>query len=85
MQFSMTADTEKDAGSDFAHLTNTSIHSFSWDNITVTVKERQTKLPKDILSSVSGVVKAGMFITVPPCTTVAHSTTGEMLALMGPR
>jgi hypothetical protein len=53
-------DIEKDAGSDYAHLTNTSIQSFSWDNITVTVKDRQTKQPKDILSGVNGIIKAGM-------------------------
>lgn len=55
-------DVEKEAGSNYAHLTNTSIHSFSWENVTVTVKDRQTKQPKDILSSVNGIVKAGNYV-----------------------
>lgn len=54
-------DIEKDAESSYAHLTNTSIQTFSWENVTVTVKDRQTKQPKDILSGVNGIVKAGRF------------------------
>lgn len=57
-------DVEKDAGADYAHLTNTVIQSFSWDNVTVTVKDRQTKQPKDILSGVSGSVKAGEMLAL---------------------
>ena len=57
-------DIEKDAGSDYAHLTNTSIQSFSWENVSVTVKDRQTKQPKDILSGVNGIVRAGMLNTI---------------------
>lgn len=52
-------DLEKMAGSEYAHLTNTSVRSFSWENITVTVKDRHTRQPKDILSDVNGFVKAG--------------------------
>lgn len=53
-------DIEKDAGSDYAHLTNTAVQSFVWEDVTVTVKDRQTKKPKDILSGVNGIVKAGV-------------------------
>ena len=54
----MAPDVEKNGG-DYAHLTNTSIKSFGWEGISVTVKDRQTKQPKDILSSVNGMIKAG--------------------------
>ncbi|KAF2729433.1 putative ABC transporter [Polyplosphaeria fusca] len=57
-------DVEKDAGADYAHLTNTSIQSFSWENVTVTVKDRQTKQPKDILSGITGNVKAGEMLAL---------------------
>ena len=53
-------DIEKDTtGSDFAHLTNHVVQSFSWQHVIVTVKDRTSKQPIDILSSVSGIVKAG--------------------------
>jgi NAD(P)H-hydrate repair Nnr-like enzyme with NAD(P)H-hydrate epimerase domain len=42
-----------------AHLENTTVHNFSWEGITVTVKDRQTKQPKAILDGISGVVRAG--------------------------
>ena len=53
-------DVEKGAVADYAHLTNTTVHSFSWENVTVTVKDRKTKQPLEILSDVNGVVEAGM-------------------------
>lgn len=53
-------DVEKDAtGSDFAHLINNVVQSFSWRDVTVTVKDRISKQPIDILSSVNGIVEAG--------------------------
>jgi hypothetical protein len=59
------ADIEKDAaGQDYAHLTNESVHSFSWNNITVTVKDRATKQPLDILSGVNGYVEAGELLAL---------------------
>ncbi|ORY00162.1 ATP-binding cassette transporter-like protein [Clohesyomyces aquaticus] len=57
-------DVEKDAGGDYAHLTNTVIRSFGWENVTVTVKDRSTKQPKDILSGVNGIVKAGEMVAL---------------------
>lgn len=53
-------DVEKGVATDYAHLTNTTVHSFSWEDVTVTVKDRKTKQPIEILSGVSGVVEAGM-------------------------
>lgn len=53
-------DVEKDAGG-YAHLSNTTIRSFSWEGVTVTVRDRHTKQLKTILSDVSGVVKSGRF------------------------
>jgi hypothetical protein len=58
MDSSGTSDVENNAG-DYADLTNTAIRSFGWGDITVTVKDRQTNQPKDILSGVNGIVKAG--------------------------
>lgn len=57
-------DIEKGA-TDYAHLTNTTVHSFSWENVTVSVKDRKTKQPLDILSGVDGIVEAGMDLRVP--------------------
>ena len=58
MNSSGTSDVENNAG-DYADLTNTAVRSFGWTGVTVTVTDRQTKQPKDILSDVNGIVKAG--------------------------
>lgn len=58
-------DVEKDAAvTDYAHLTNDAVKSFSWENITVTVKDRASKQPVDILSGVSGYIEAGEMIAL---------------------
>ncbi|KAF3053261.1 hypothetical protein E8E11_006692 [Didymella keratinophila] len=56
-------DVEKGA-TDYAHLTNTTVHSFSWENVTVSVKDRKTKQPLDILSGVDGIVEAGEMLAL---------------------
>jgi ABC-type multidrug transport system ATPase subunit len=50
--------------SDFAHLTNDIVQTFSWENVTVTVKDRATKQPLDILSNVSGILEAGEILAL---------------------
>jgi hypothetical protein len=55
------SDVEKGPGADHAHLTNTAVRSFSWDDVTVTVKDRESKQLKDILCNVNGMVKAGTY------------------------
>ncbi|KAK4443946.1 P-loop containing nucleoside triphosphate hydrolase protein [Podospora aff. communis PSN243] len=42
-----------------AHLKNTTIRHLAWKGVTVTVKDRETKLPKEILENVEGIVEAG--------------------------
>ena len=44
---------------DEAHLQNTTVHDFTWQGVTVTVKDRKTKQPKVILDGINGTVKAG--------------------------
>ena len=44
---------------DEAHLQNTIVHDFTWQGVTVTVKDRKTKLPKVILDGIDGTAKAG--------------------------
>lgn len=41
------------------HLKNTTVQSISWRNVTVTVKDRETKQPKAIVENVEGIVEAG--------------------------
>ncbi|KAF5698980.1 ATP-binding protein [Fusarium globosum] len=41
------------------HLLNTTIKNFTWRNVTVTVKDRETKQPKAIVDNVEGIVEAG--------------------------
>ncbi len=50
-----------------AHLQNTSVSSIVWKEVTVTVKDRETKLPKALVENVSGVVEAGTIRTPPNC------------------
>ncbi|EOA89268.1 hypothetical protein ACJQWK_09427 [Exserohilum turcicum] len=58
-------DIEKGAdATDFAHLTNNVVQNFSWENVTVTVKDRASKQPLDILSNVSGILEAGEILAL---------------------
>ncbi|EUC40320.1 hypothetical protein COCMIDRAFT_9790 [Bipolaris oryzae ATCC 44560] len=58
-------DVEKGADTaDFAHLTNDVVQSFSWQDVTVTVKDRASKQPLDILANVSGVLEAGEMLAL---------------------
>ena len=41
------------------HLLNTTIKNFTWRDVTVTVKDRETKQPKAIVDNVQGIVEAG--------------------------
>lgn len=58
------SDTEGRVGGDYAQLTNTNIRSFGWKGITVTVKDRQSRQPKTILSDVSGIVRSGELLAL---------------------
>lgn len=44
-----------------SHLYNTTVQNISWQGITVTVKDRETKQPKAIVDNVEGYVEAGQF------------------------
>jgi hypothetical protein len=55
-------DVEKNA--DYAHLSNTSVKSYAWENVTVTVKDRSTKQPTVILNKCSGIVNAGEMLAI---------------------
>ncbi|KAF4965242.1 hypothetical protein FSARC_6961 [Fusarium sarcochroum] len=41
------------------HLLNTTIKNLTWRDVTVTVKDRETKQPKAIVDNVQGIVEAG--------------------------
>ena len=51
---------------DEAHLQNTTVHNFTWQGVTVTVKDRKTKNPKVILDNINGIVSAGT-CSFPQC------------------
>ncbi|KAG9765205.1 putative ABC transporter, partial [Aureobasidium melanogenum] len=56
------ADTSSDIESPNVHefyMFENVIHSLSWSKITLTVEDRSTKQPKDLVSGVSGYIKAG--------------------------
>lgn len=44
---------------DDAHLLNNTIRHYSWQGVSVVVKDRKTKQPKAILQNVDGIVEAG--------------------------
>ena len=58
------SDVEKLTDSEYAQLTNTNVRSFGWKGIDVTVKDRQSKKPKAILSDVCGLVEAGEMLAL---------------------
>jgi hypothetical protein len=64
-------DIEKHAVAE-AHLRNTTVHNITWKGVTVTVKDRETKLPKTIVDNVEGIVEAGP--SPPPFTPTSSSS-----------
>jgi hypothetical protein len=44
---------------DTSYLNNNVVQSLAWKDVTVTVPDRETKLPKEILGGVNGYVAAG--------------------------
>lgn len=43
-------------------LMNNTVHDFSWTDLTVTVKDRRTKQPRNLIDASSGTVQQGMSI-----------------------
>ena len=58
------SDIEEMVGGDYAQLTNANVRSFGWKGVTVTVKDRQTRRSKVILSDVNGIVKSGELLAL---------------------
>ncbi|KAK1999922.1 ABC transporter [Colletotrichum falcatum] len=50
---------DSEMGAADAHLLNTTVQNISWNGIQVTVKDRETKQPKNIVHQVDGLVEAG--------------------------
>ncbi|KAK6866268.1 hypothetical protein PG995_002796 [Apiospora arundinis] len=44
-----------------AHLLNTTVSSIAWRGVTVTVRDRKTKEPRNLVENVEGYVEAGKF------------------------
>jgi ABC-type sugar transport system ATPase subunit len=64
MSTAKSSDDIEKGSTDYAHLTNESVHSFSWEDVTVTVKDRTSKQLIDILSGVNGMVEAGEMLAL---------------------
>ena len=75
-------DDEKIVGSsgDYAQLTNTNVYSFGWQGVTVTVKDRLTQQPKNLLSDVNGMAKAGQLVAIMGPSGSGKSTLLNVLA-----
>ena len=52
---------------DTSYLNNGVVKHLAWNRITVTVSDRETKLPKHLLSGVSGFVAAGILTPAESC------------------
>ncbi|MCJ1231041.1 hypothetical protein MMC12_007716 [Toensbergia leucococca] len=75
-----------------AHLTNTNVYNLAWTSVSVTVKDRQTKLPTSILSDSHGFVVQGQVLALmgpSGCgkttllNVLAHRTTTSSLKISG--
>jgi hypothetical protein len=61
MSANMSSDTERQNSHEF-YMLNDIVHSLSWSNITLTVEDRSTKKSENLVSNVSGRVKAGRYL-----------------------
>jgi hypothetical protein len=43
-------------------LRNQTVQEFSWKALTVTIKDRETKGPRNLIDGISGNVQQGMFV-----------------------
>jgi hypothetical protein len=64
MSANVSSDTERQNSHEF-YMFNDVVHSLSWSNISLTVEDRSTKRPEDLVSNVSGRVKAGKYLVSP--------------------
>ncbi|KAL3463922.1 P-loop containing nucleoside triphosphate hydrolase protein [Aspergillus heterothallicus] len=55
-------DVERNAGHQF--LVNDSVQSFSWSDLTVTVKDRRTKQPRNLIEDINGGVQQGELVAL---------------------
>ncbi|TIA35109.1 putative ABC transporter [Aureobasidium pullulans] len=66
------------------YMFNDVVRSLSWSNVTLTVEDRSTKQPRDLISRVNGRVQAGEYVPSPHVQVLLTWYLGEILALMGP-
>jgi hypothetical protein len=60
---------------DYLHLQNAIVRSYSWEQVTVEVKDRTTKQPLKLLNDVSGHINAGQLSLALRSTLLLMSTT----------
>lgn len=80
---SVSSDTERQTSNEF-YMFNDVVRSLSWSNVTLTVEDRSTKQPRDLISRVNGRVQAGEYVPSPHVQVLLTWYLGEILALMGP-
>ena len=71
------ADVETDVSS---QLRNNTLNTFTWRTATVTVKDRKTKAPRQILSGISGVARAGELVALVGPSGSGKTTLLDLLA-----
>ncbi|EAW14323.1 putative ABC transporter [Aspergillus clavatus NRRL 1] len=82
MSGEITLDLERNGGNQF--LSNQTVHNFAWNDLTVTVKDRRTKKPLNLIDGICGNIQRGELVALMGPSGCGKTTLLNVLARRSP-